>query len=85
MKKVHDLVNELISKDVSNERMIEIRDELLKIVFSYNDSSVFDFLVSWNIAVKQRIINGNLEIPGNATDIVSIVSLIEKLSFQNKK
>lgn len=79
------LINELTSFDVTEQRMLEIRNELLQIIFDFKDASVFDELVEWNYHVKTRIEDNkiNLNRPGNSQGVNQLAVLTRQLFLRN--
>jgi hypothetical protein len=64
----------------------EIRLHFIDKIFSYKDSSVFDFLVEWNINYKKfvELKMDLMSIPSTTKILVGISDLIDELDYKHK-
>lgn len=83
----YELIDELLSKSITKDRMFEIRKILLDYIFSFGDSSVFEELIYWDNHFQARVTHNerNIEIPGNREDIAYVSIVIDKLENLSKK
>ncbi|MEZ4853831.1 hypothetical protein [Flavobacterium sp.] len=85
LKHEENLGVELLSHDITEKRFLEIRNELLQIVFNYKNANVFDSLILWNNFLKVRLEDNkiNIERPGNQEGVTAILSVIRQLSSES--
>ena len=82
-----NLLNTLMyDNNLTEKEYEEIRLHFIDKIFSYKDSTVFDFLVAWNtnykefVNYKQQLI----DIPEITRNLIHISEVIDKLDYKHK-
>ena len=82
-----NLLNTLMyDNNLTEKEYEEIRLHFIDKIFSYKDSSVFDFLVAWNSNYKEFVYykSNMMDRPAITENLIHISEVIDRLDYKHK-